>query len=263
MDGKVAWITGASAGIGAAIARAMAAEGANLVLSARRTERLEETRFDCETIGAPEVMVLPLDLADTESHAAAVEQVIERFGRIDLLVNNAGISQRSLARETVLDVDRELIEVNFIGTVSLTKAVLPVFTRQKSGHVATVTSLVGHMGTPMRSAYAASKHALHGFFDSLRAEVWRDGIHVTMVCPGFIKTDVSINALAGDGSAHGVMDRGQASGMDPDDCAAKIVRGIKKRKAEVWVGGKEVYAAWIERLFPALYRFMAKRIDPT
>ncbi len=263
MDDKVVWITGASAGIGAALARAFAAEGAKLVLSARREALLDETRFDCETIGAPDVMVLPLDLADTEAHETAVAAVVERFGHIDLLVNNAGISQRSLARDTVLDVDRELMEVNYIGTVGLTKAVLPVMVRQRSGHIATVTSLVGHFGTKMRSSYAASKHALHGFFDSLRAEVADDGIAITLVCPGFIATEVSVNALEGDGSKHGVMDPGQAHGMDPDVCAGKIVRGLKKRRAEVWVGGKEVFAAWIERFCPPLFRAMARRIDPT
>ncbi len=263
MQAPVVWITGASAGIGAAIARAYAAESARLVLSARREDALNETRAHCDALGATAVLVLPLDLTQPETHATAVQAVLAEFSRIDLLVNNAGISQRSLARETVLDVDRTLMTVNFVGTVSLTKAVLPVMTRQGGGHIAAVTSLVGHIGTPMRSAYAASKHALHGFFDSLRAEVWRDGIAITLICPGFIRTDVSVNALAGDGSAHGIMDRGQKNGLDPDLCAKKIVRGLRKRKAEIWVGGKEVYAAWIERFCPPLYRYMAKRIDPT
>lgn len=263
MEAPVVWITGASAGIGAAIARQYAAQGARLVLSARRTGALNETRARCEALGAAAALVLPLDLAQPDTHADAVQTVLAAFGRIDVLVNNAGISQRSLASETVLDVDRRLMAVNFIGTVSLTKAVLPVMARKGGGHLVAVTSLVGHIGTPMRSAYAASKHALHGFFNSLRAEVWRDGIAVTLVCPGFIRTDVSINALAGDGSAYGIMDRGQKNGMDPDDCARKIVRGLRKQKAEIWVGGKEVFAVWIERFCPPLYRYMAKRIDPT
>lgn len=262
-EGKVVWITGASAGIGAALARAFAADGAHLVLSARREEALRDTAADCETIGAASVQVLPLDLDAVETHPSVVDTVVERHGHIDLLVNNAGISQRSLARDTVLEVDRRIMHTNYLGTVSLTKAVLPVMTRQGHGHIAVVTSLVGHIGTPKRTAYAASKHALHGFFDSLRAEVWREGITISMVCPGFIHTDVSINALSGDGSAHGVMDRGQARGLDVDVCAARILRGLRRRRAEIWVGGKEVFAAWIERLCPPLYRFMAKRIDPT
>lgn len=263
MNDQVVWITGASAGIGAALARAFAAEGAQLVLSARREDHLERVRERCESAGASAAMVLPLDLERPDTHAAAVDAVVARFGRIDLLINNAGLSQRSLARETVLAVDRRLMDVNYVGTVSLTKAVLPVMTRQQSGHIAVVTSLVGHIGTPMRSAYAASKHALHGFFDSLRAELWRDGIAVTMVCPGFVRTEVSINALAADGGIHGVLDRGQASGMDPDRCAAKILKGLQRKRAEVWVGGKEVYAAWAERLCPPLFRYMVKRVDPT
>ena len=263
MDAPVVWVTGASAGIGAAVARRYAAQGARLVLSARRVGALNETRARCEAAGAGAVLVLPLDLADTASHAAAVDAVVAQFGRIDVLVNNAGISQRSLARDTVLAVDRTLMEVNFLGTVSLTKAVLPVMARQRAGHVAVVTSLVGHIGTPLRSAYAASKHALHGFFDSLRAEIARDGIAVTLVCPGFIRTDVSVNALEGDGSRHGVVDRGQARGMDPDECAKRIVRGLDRKRAEVWVGGKEVFAVWVERFCPPLYRWLAQRIDPT
>lgn len=260
---RVVWVTGASAGIGAGLARAFARDGARLVLSARRLPQLEETRAKCLALGAPAVAVVPLDLEEPDAHGAAVERVVAEFGRIDLLVNNAGISQRSLAADTLLAVDRRLMVANYLGTVSLTKAVLPVMQRQQNGHLAVVTSLVGHIGTPMRSSYAASKHALHGFFDSLRAEVWRDGISVTLVCPGFIRTDVSINALSADGSPHNVLDRGQANGMDADRCAEKIVRGLRRRKAEVWVGGKEVFAAWIERFVPALYRLMAKRIDPT
>jgi short-subunit dehydrogenase len=165
--------------------------------------------------------------------------------------------------ETVLDVDRRLMEINFIGTVSLSKAVLPVMTRQRAGHIAVVSSLVGHIGTPYRSAYSASKHALHGFFDSLRAEIWRDGIAVTIVCPGFVRTDVSVNALAGDGSVYGVMNRGQARGMDADRCARIVVRRLKRRPAEIWVGGWEVIATWIERLCPPLFRHLVKRVDPT
>lgn len=260
---KVVWVTGASAGIGAALARVFARDGARLVLSARRLPQLEETRARCLALGAPAVLVIPLDLEEPDAHGAAVERVVAEFGRIDLLVNNAGISQRSLAADTLLAVDRRLVNANFLGTVSLTKAVLAVMRRQRSGQLAAVTSLVGHIGTPMRSSYAASKHALHGFFDSLRAEVWRDGISVTLACPGFIRTDVSVNALSADGSPHNVLDRGQANGMDPDRCAERIVRGLRKGKAEVWVGGKEVFAVWIERFMPAVYRMMAKRIDPT
>lgn len=260
---QVVWVTGASAGIGAALARAFAADGARLVLSARRLPQLEETRAACESLGAAAVLVLPLDLEDTTRHDAAVARVLALFGRVDLLVNNAGLSQRSLAADTALAVDRRLIAANYIGTVSLTKAVLPVMRAQRGGHIAVVTSLVGHIGTPMRSSYAASKHALHGFFDSLRGEVWRDGICITLVCPGFVRTDVSINALSADGSPHAVMDRGQANGMDPDRCAAKVLRGLRNRKAEVWVGGKEVFAAWIERFCPPLYRYIVKRVDPT
>lgn len=260
---RVVWVTGASAGIGAALARAFATHGARVVLSARRETQLLEVQAECDRLGAAATLVVPLDLEHPDRHAAAVARVVGAFGRVDLLVNNAGVSQRSLAVDTALAVDRRLIEVNFIGTVSLTKAVLPVMRAQRAGHIATVTSLVGHIGTPLRSSYAGSKHALHGFFDSLRAEVWQDGIAVTMVCPGFIKTDVSVNALTGDGSPQNRMDNAQANGMDADECARRVLRGLAKRKAEVWVGGKEVLAAYVERFCPPLYRALIKRVDPT
>lgn len=260
---KVVWVTGASAGIGAALARAFAGGGAKLVLSARRAPQLEAVKAECEAAGAAGVLSLPLDLERVETHRDAVDSVVTHFGHIDVLVNNAGISQRSLGAETALEVDRKLMEVNYLGTVSLTKAVLPVMLRQRGGRIGVVTSLVGHIGTPMRSSYAASKHALHGFFDSLRAEVWDDGIRITMICPGFVHTDVSRNALAADGSAHGVMDPGQAGGMDPDVCARKALNALRKGRAEAWIGGKEVLAVWLSRLCPPLYRYIARRVDPT
>ncbi|HSK38276.1 MAG TPA: SDR family oxidoreductase [Arenibaculum sp.] len=259
---KVVWITGASSGIGAALARAFAARGARLVLSARRMAALEAVRAGCA--GDPaRIRLVPLDLADHAALPERARDALGQFGRIDILVNNGGISQRSLVKDTALEVDRRLIDVNYLGTVALTKAVLPHFLEQGRGHIVTVTSLVGIFGTPMRSGYSASKHALHGFFDSLRAELADTGIRVSLVCPGFIRTDVSINALTADGSAQGTLDRAQAEGMDPDACAVRILAGIAAGRREILVGGREVMGVHLARWFPGLFARLVSRARVT
>lgn len=259
---KVVWITGASAGIGAALVRAFAAEGAKLVLSARRQAELEKVAADTG-LGAERYLVLPLDLMEQESFAEKVKAVTDRFGTIDLLVHNAGISQRSLARDTEMEVYRRLMEVNYLGTVALTQAVLPGMLKTGKGQFAVVSSLVGKFGTPMRSGYAASKHALHGFFDTLRAETWRDGISVTIVCPGFIRTDVSINALTADGSPQNSMDNSTNNGMDPDKFARKMLKAVARKKEEAWIGGMEVRAVYLKRFFPALFSKLIRKAKVT
>jgi dehydrogenase/reductase SDR family member 7B len=181
------------------------------------------------------------------------QKAIASFGHIDIMLHNGGISQRSLVRETSIEVDRKLMEVNFFGTVALTKALLPHFLKRKSGHFAVISSLVGKFGSPYRSAYAASKHALHGFFDSLRAELFKENIAVTMICPGFIKTQVSVNALTADGSPLNFMDDAQANGMSAETCAHKIYNALHKQKEEVNIGGKEILAVYVKRLFPSLF----------
>ena len=250
-QGKVVWLTGASSGIGEALAYDLATRGAMLVLSARRAEELERVKARCQRPGNH--MILPLDLADWTDFAAKVAEVEARFGHIDILFNNAGISQRSLARDTTIDVDRRLMEVNYLGTVALTKTVLPSMLRRKQGHIATITSVAGKLGTPMRSGYAASKHALHGFFDSLRAEVWRENVRISLICPGFIKTNLPLVALTGDGSPQGKMDNAQAKGMEPADFARRTLDALARGRDEVVVGGaKEHMGAWLKRFAPGL-----------
>jgi dehydrogenase/reductase SDR family protein 7B len=200
-----------------------------------------------------EVRVLPLDLTDIPSMPAKVEEALAFFGQVDYLLHNGGISQRSLIKETGLDVDRKLMEVNFFGTVALTKALLPHFIARKSGHFAVISSLVGMFGSPYRSSYSASKHALHGFFDTLRAEHYQDNIAVTMICPGFIRTNVSVNAITADGTALGQMDEAQANGMSPEDCAKEIFSAMTRKKEEVYIGGKETFAIYIKRLMPSVF----------
>lgn len=258
MQGKTIWITGASSGIGEALAQELSARGARLVLSARREDRLEEVRARCH--GAERHIIQRLDLAESETHADAVAQVISEVGGIDIMVHNGGISQRSLVQDTDLSVDRRIMEVNFFGTVSLTKALLPAMLEKEAGHFVVISSLVGKFGTPLRSAYAASKHALHGFFESLQAEAWEQGIRVTMVCPGFIRTEISTKALKGDGSAHATMDEALAKGMPRDVCARKIANAIRAQKAELIVGGRETAGVWVKRFFPALFRNAIRKV---
>lgn len=253
---QVVWITGASTGIGEALALAFAQEGARLVLSARNEAALHRVAAAC----APaETLVLPLDLADAAALPATVAQVLARYGRLDVLVNNGGVSQRSLALETSLDVDRRLMEVNYFGTVALTKAALPALLKQGRGRVVVVSSLVGKFGTPYRSAYAASKHALHGFFDSLRAELAGTGVGITLVCPGFVRTGVSVNALTGDGTSLGSMDEATARGLAPAVFAGRALSAIARGRNEVYIGGRETLGVYLKRFAPGLFaRLLSK-----
>lgn len=256
-QGKTVWITGASSGIGDALAYALNQQGARLVLSARRVEELERVKAQCANPTSH--LVLPLDLAEFDAKALT-QQVLAQMGQIDILVNSGGISQRALAVEADVAIDRRIMEINYFGTIALTKAVLPSMIARKSGHIVTISSLSGKISTPRRSAYAASKHALHGFFDSLRSEVYADGITVTLICPGYVKTNLSLHALSADGSAHGQMDPTQDKGMSPETLATRILQAIERREDEVIVGGKEVLAVYLKRFFPSLYaRFIRRR----
>lgn len=246
------WITGASSGIGEALAVAWSREGARVILSARNAQELERVRKACAN---PERhVVLPLDLTDT----SAIFEAAKKVGDVDILVHSGGVSQRSLAAETSLDVDRAIMDLNYFGTVALTKAVLPSMLARKSGHIVPITSVIGYVGVPLRSAYSASKHALHGFFETLRAETAKDGIRITIVVPGYVRTNVSQNALRGDGTAHGRTDDTHRKAMLPEDAAPRIIDAVAKNKAEVRVGGKEIHAVLLRRYFPGLVRRVLK-----
>lgn len=256
----VVWITGASSGIGKALALAYAAEGCTVVLSSRRAEVLEAVRQACAN---PEkAVVLPLDLTDPASIAEASRQVTARFGAVDLLVLNGGISQRSLIRETPIDIDRRLMETDYFGAVQLAKAMLPGMLGRGGGHFAVISSIVGIFGFPQRSAYSAAKHALHGFFETLRAEEAANGIRVTMVCPGRILTDVSLHALTKDGKEYGVMDHAQANGISAETCARKIMRAVRKNRKEIYVCRKDVLMIYFKRYIPALYYALVSKVKP-
>lgn len=257
MSKSVIWITGASSGIGEATAKKFSKDGHQVIISARNVTELNRVQSEC--VHPNDVKVLPLDLVDIQSFGEKVNQAISFFGRVDKVLHNGGISQRSLIKETGLEVDRKLMEVNFFGTVALTKAILPHFISRKTGQFAVVSSLVGKFGSPFRSSYAASKHALHGFFDTLRAEHYQDNIAVTMICPGFIRTNVSVNAITADGSTLGKMDEAQEKGMSPEDCAAEIFSAIVAKKEEVYIGGKETFAVHLKRFFPGIFSKIIKK----
>jgi dehydrogenase/reductase SDR family member 7B len=259
---QVVWITGASSGIGEALAYAFAKQGAKLVLSARRESELERVKNACT--GAKSVMILPLDLASGNDFKAETEQVLQAFGQIDILVNNGGISQRGLAKDTLMDVDRRIMEVNFFGAIALTKAVLPTFLQQKKGQIVVISSIVGKIGVPLRTAYSASKHALHGWFDALRAETWQANLKVLLACPGYVQTQVSVNALSGDGSKHNKMDETTSQGLTADYTADQILKAIQKGKAEVIISGsRERLGIFLKRFFPARLRKMLQTAKTT
>ncbi len=256
---KIVWITGASSGIGEALAYALSKKDALLILSSRKVQKLEQVRQNCEHPERHEI--LPLDLKEVDGLKEKAGQALSFRGRVDILINNGGVSQRARADETSIDVDRDLMDINYFAPVALTKAVLPSMQARKQGHIVVVSSLTGKFGVPYRSGYAASKHALHGFFDTLRAEIWRDKIFVTIVCPGYIKTDISVNALTGDGTAQGTMDKGQANGLSAESCARRIVRAMEDGKDEALIGGAETLGVYIKRFFPGYFNRMVRTQD--
>jgi short-subunit dehydrogenase len=256
-DNKIIWITGASSGIGRALAIAFSKKGANLILSSRNIEKLTTVKEQCDN--QQNIQVLKLDLDDYLNLDKVVGKALKLFGNIDILINNGGISQRSLAIDTGIEVDVRIFKTNYFGTVALTKAMLPYFAAKKKGHIVVITSVVGKIGTPLRSSYAASKHALHGFFDSLRAEVFKDNID-----PGYVKTNVSKNALTADGSKQNTMDKATENGLLPAKFAEKMIKAIANKKQEVVIGGvKEKFAVYIKRYFPKVLSSMIRKINVT
>lgn len=258
---KVVWITGASSGIGEALAYAFSKEGAFLALSARNEEALQKVRSACTH--PDNVLIAPLDVANFAEVPQVANKIIEHFGYINILVNNAGISQRSLVRDTDLSVDQKVMKVNFMGTVAVTKAVLPTMLHQRFGQIVVISSVMGKIGTPLRSAYAASKHALHGYFECLRAEVADEGLHVCLICPGYVNTNVTINALTGDGTPNRVKAESTENGLAPEVFARKALRAIGAEKDVALIGGKELLTIYLQRFFPGLLRWLVKRINVT
>lgn len=257
---KVVWITGASSGIGKELAIQLAKSGAHLVLSARNKEALQELN---DQIEGEDHFVLPLDLSDSSNFKELAAEVIAKYDHIDYLFNSGGVSQRSEVWETDIEVDRKIMEVNYFGNIALTKAVLPYMQKQKFGHIVVTSSIAGKFGFFLRSAYAASKHALHGFYESLLLEEEKNGIRVTIVCPGQILTPISVNALKADGKPHGEMDKNQETGMPVEECVRQMLKATIKRKKEVLIGNKEIKAVTLKRFLPSLFWKVIKKQSAT
>lgn len=260
-EGKTVWITGASSGIGEALAYECARLGARLILSARRGDELKRVVKHCE--GSERHIIVPMDLADSQDFDAMVNKIWRDTSGVDLLINNAGLSQRALVMDTQMDVHRTIMEVNYFGTVALTQALLLHMLERGQGGIITVSSLVGKFTTPLRSAYAASKHAITAYMDSLRAELHDTGLQFTTVYPGFIRTNLTYKALLGDGSEQNSMDRAQQEGMAPQECARRIIKAYRKGKDEAFVGGKETRAVLLKRLFPRLFAKIVRKAKVT
>ena len=256
---KVVWITGASSGIGEALAQRAAARGAKLVLSSRRASELERVR---SALPRPQdVAILPVDLSRLDDADALAAQASSFFGPIDVLANNAGISQRTTTLDTGLAAYRQIMEVDFFAPIALTKALLPGWVARGSGHVVVVSSVFGHIAMARRTGYAAAKHALHGWYDSARIELEPQGVRFTVACPGFVRTNVSVNALGPGGQPYGKSDGDIDGGMDPDVCAEKIWRAVEAERMEVLVAGKERVAVYFMRFLPlSWYTAFARRL---
>ena len=259
---KIIWITGASSGIGRATALRFAQENATLILTALEDDLLEEVKKECLTLGSPAVTTLPFDLSQLDQLPQLAQDALQAYGRIDVFYNNAGISQRGTTIEVSMDVIRKVMDIDYYAPVILTKAILPKMIEQGGGQLAVTTSINGLFGFPLRCAYSSAKHALYGFYETIAAENYKDNIRVTIVTPGRVQTNISVNALEKNGEKHGKMDAGQAGGITPEKAADKIVKAIYKQKREVLVGSKELVMVYIKRFFPGLCARIARSIKP-
>ena len=256
------WITGASSGIGAACALRWAAEGAQLVLTSSSAARLEPVAERCRAAGAADVAILPYDLRLPDGIPALVQQAWDAFGGLDIAFLNAGISQRTTVEDTSMEMIREIMEINYFSPVAIARGLLGPMLEKGGGQLAVTTSIAGRFGFPLRSGYSSSKFALYGFFETLQAEYYDSGIRVTLVCPGRVRTNISLYALDRGGKPHGKMDPGQDGGLSAEKAAEIVVRAIRKGRREVLVGRKELIMVYIKRFFPGLCARLARRIKP-
>jgi short-subunit dehydrogenase len=252
-ENKVVWITGASSGIGEALAYTFAKQNAKLILSARRVEELERVAANCQ-LPTANLFILPMDVSKHDEIEAKAQLALSHFGEIDILINNAGLSHWSKIKDMTIDVLKKIMDTNFLGGVALTKAVLPSMLEKKKGHIVVVSSILGKIVTHKQAAYNASKHALHGFFDTLRAEYGGNGIKVLIVCPGFVNTNVAKNSLDRSGNPIGKNNKMIETGLDPLYVADKILQAIQNNKEEILLAGtKEKFGVLLKRFAPGLF----------
>lgn len=261
-SGKTIWITGATSGIGKALALLFAKQNTTLILSARRKDELDNVAAKCRELGST-AYVYPFDLSVSSEVENAAAKVLAEVKKVDVLINNGGISQRSEVIETPVDIDRKVMETDFFSGVVLTKALLPSMVKRGYGHIIVISSITGVFGFPLRSAYAAAKHALHGFYETLWAELHTKGINVTIVCPGRVNTNVSINAITKTGAAHGIMDHDIKKGITPEECALKIIQAAEQRKKVIYIAGKEMLMVYFKRYIPWLFYKLVSKVRPS
>lgn len=256
------WITGASSGIGEACAYRYAAQGARLVLTSSSAQRLEKVAEKCREEGASQVVVLPYDFNRNDGIEELTRTAWQATDCIDIVMLNAGISQRTNVEDTSMEMMRKIMEVNYFAPVAIAKEILPLMIRRGGGSIAVTTSIAGRFGFPLRCGYSSSKFALYGFFETLQAEYYDKGIKVTIICPGRVQTNISRYALDKGGQPHGILDPGQKNAMSSDSAARVIIKAIAKGKREVLVGRKELLMVYIKRFFPGLCACLSRKIKP-
>lgn len=256
-NNKVVVVTGASSGIGEQIVRQLLAQNAKVVLLARSQEKMQQIVSEYPNNNT---LIIPSDFALQPNFVSIAQQIIKYFGKIDVLINNAGIAQKSFVQETTEEVERKVMEVNYFATINFTKALLPYFIEQKQGQIAVVSSILGEIGLPLVAPYCASKHAINGYFNSLRYDIEKYNIKVHILSPGFIKTDITKKSLTGSGKVHNKDSVAQEKGMDAAKCAKGILNCIKNVKRQAYLGGVEVFMPKFARAFPKLFHLLMKKM---
>jgi short-subunit dehydrogenase len=257
--GKTVWITGASSGIGAELSRLFAQEGARVLISSHEAEELAGVAKELEPLPG-EIHQVVFNLGIPEEVKATAEQVLKDYERVDVLMNNGGISTRAEAIDTSLEMDRRVMEIDYFSGVILAKALLPKMIENGYGHIGVTSSISGKFGWPQRSAYAAAKHALFGFYKSLWAETNQKGIRVSIFSPGRVRTNISYHALLKDGKEHGKMDPGLDKGIAPATCARLMIRAMKRNRKDVLIGRTELIMVWIHKYSKFLYYWLINRV---
>jgi len=257
---KRVWVTGASSGIGEAFARALAATGSQVILSSRSAEKLETLKSQLSGDGH---VIIPIDVSSDISIQEALRHHADVISKVDVLINNAGISQRSLTWEASRESERLIMETNFFGATALTRAVLPGMMKRNSGMFINMSSPAGMFGFPLRSSYSASKHALHGYFETLQAELksQQKDIHILMALPGRVRTNMSVNAVTGDGTKQGTMDERLNAGLEPEVCVERILRAAERKRATIYLG-REQLLIFVKRFFPSIFRSIVTKFKP-
>jgi len=252
LTNKVVWITGASSGIGEAVTKELAKEGCKLIISSRRDQELNRVKNELQ-LNNDQVYVLPIDLEQHQLASEWTKKAASIFGQIDILINNGGISQKSYALQTTTATEQKIMNINYFGNVALSKAVLPIMQKQEGGKIVVITSILGKFGLPELTTYSASKHALYGFYESLRLEHIKDNIQILLVAPGFINTNAAINAVKGDGTIINENSDAQKNGMLPAVFSKKLIRAIKSKKQHIYIGRKELLSIPFKTFFPNIF----------